>query len=628
MANNWAIAIGVNQYQFFQPLGCAQADAEAFKDFLVIEAGFLQQQCLLMTDTSPPLGDRLTYPTKENILLLLEDLAAACWQPQDRLWFFFSGYGINHNGQDYLMPIEGKSAQIEETGIELRTLMQSLQNAGLDTVVLLDINRAYATQANTLIGQEAIELAQELQIPTIISCQPEQFSHESTELGHGFFTAAVLEALRSGNGNTLEDLERYLSLRTPELCQHYWRPTQNPVTIIPSRKQGILPGSQTNHRITNTSAINSQEILAASLPSSSLHSHSHQLATNAIAWNGVGHGSQTSLYSSAEENSNSPPTNYSQAKQTATASTSIWKPLLWWGVSAIMVVGLLVVVFLRNQAGFRTVEISPTTTKTTNDDSETEILPVLPDSTGSTKIIKTLPSVPIPLQNNQVQSNQIKNNQVQNNQVAVLTFPTSELAKRKQALSDLEKMSLEANQASDLSLAIAKAKKIKPGDSRYEQAQTNIQIWNGMILDLAKNRAKQRKYAKAIAAAELIGQDQPNYLLAQAAIKQWRQQAKQYVANQTLLDAANGLIQPGQASTYNRAIEVAKKVSPGEPGSDQAGKFINKWSETILELAKRRASRGETKSAIGTAVLIPEGTSAYNKAQQAIQKWQNGKLQK
>ncbi|RAM53264.1 MAG: peptidase C14 [Hapalosiphonaceae cyanobacterium JJU2] len=613
MANNWAIAIGVNQYQFFQPLECAQADAESLKDFLVIEAGFLQQQCLLMTDTSPPLGDRSTYPTKENILLLLEDLAAACWQPQDRLWFFFSGYGINHHGQDYLMPIEGNSAQIEETGIELRTLMQSLQNAGLDTIVLLDINRAYATQANTLIGQEVIELAQDLQIPTIISCQPEQFSHESSELGHGFFTAAVLEALRSGNGNTLEDLERYLSLRTPELCQHYWRPTQNPITIIPSRKQGILPGSQTNHPVTNTSAINSQEILAASLPSPSLHSHSHQLVTNAIAWNGVGHNSQTSLHSSAEENSNSPAINYSQTKQTTTASTSIWKLLLWWGVSAIMVVGLLVVVFLRNQSGFRTVEISPTTTKTTNDDSETEILPVIPDTSRSTKIIKTLPTVPVP---------------VQNNQVAVFTSPTSELGKRKQALSDLEKMSLASNQASDLSLAIAKAKKIKPSDSRYQQAQTNIQIWNGMILDLAKNRAKQRKYAKAVAAAELISQDQPNYPLAQAAITQWRQQAKQYVANQTLLDAANRLIQPGQASTYNRAIEVAKKVSPGEPGSDQARKSINKWSETILELAKRRASRGETKSAIGTAVLIPEGTSAYNKAQQAIQKWQNGKLQK
>jgi hypothetical protein len=614
MANNWAIAIGVNQYQFFQPLGCAQADAEALKDFLVVEAGFLQQQCLLMTDTSPPLGDRSTYPTKENILLLLEDLAAACWQPQDRLWFFFSGYGINHNGQDYLMPIEANPAHIEETGIELRALMQNLQLARLDTLILLDINRAYASQANTLIGQEAIELAQELQIPTIISCQPEQFSHESTELGHGFFTAAVLEALRSGNGKTLDDLERYLSLRTPELCQHYWRPTQNPVTIIPSRQQGILPTSQTNHRIKNTTALSSKEILAAAVPTPSLHSNSHQLTAHTTTRNGVGEvggmEEEISNYSSL-----SPPatTNYSQAKQIATASTSIWKPLLWWGVSTMMVIGLLAVVFLRNQAGFRTVEISPAATKTATDDSDTEILPVLPEVARNNKIVKILPTVPPPLQNNQIKPP---------------TVPLSESAKRQQALSDLAKMSLQPNQASHLSLAIAKAKKIKPGTQSYEQAQTNIQIWSGMILDLAKNRAKQRKYATAVAAAELINQDQPNYPQAQAAIQQWRQQAKQYVANTTLLDAANGLIQPGQASTYNRAIEVAKKVSPGEPGSDQARKSINKWSEIILQLAMRRASRGETKAAIATASLVPEGTSAYNKAQQAIEKWQNRKPQK
>lgn len=80
MANYWAIAIGINQYQLFQPLSCAQADAEALEDFLVTEAGFLPKHCLLMTDTSPPIGDRSTYPTKENILLLLEDLAATSWQ--------------------------------------------------------------------------------------------------------------------------------------------------------------------------------------------------------------------------------------------------------------------------------------------------------------------------------------------------------------------------------------------------------------------------------------------------------------------------------------------------------------------------------------------------------------------
>lgn len=240
MANNWAIAIGINQYQFFQPLGCPQADAEALRDYLVTEGGFLPQQCLLMTDTSAPFGDRSTYPSKDNILRLVEDLAAACWQPQDKLWFFFSGYGVNYNGQDYLMPIAGDPERIQETGIDVRSLLQVIQITEVNALVLFDINRAFASQGNNYIGQETIELAQELQVSTILSCQPEQFSHESRQLGHGFFTAALIEALRSGNGKSLTNLESYLSVRTPELCHHYWRPTQNPVTIIAAGNPEII----------------------------------------------------------------------------------------------------------------------------------------------------------------------------------------------------------------------------------------------------------------------------------------------------------------------------------------------------------------------------------------------------
>ncbi|MCX7595097.1 MAG: caspase family protein [Fischerella sp.] len=596
MANNWAIAIGINQYQFFQPLVCAQADAEALKDFLVVEAGFLQQQCLLMTDTSPPLGDRSTYPTKENILLLLEDLAAACWQPQDRLWFFFSGYGVNHNGQDYLMPQEGNPERIEETGIELRALMQSLQIAGLDALLLLDINRAFASQANALVGQEAVELAQKLQIPTIVSCQPEQFSHESSELGHGFFTAAVLEALRSGNGNTLEDLERYLSLRTPELCQHYWRPTQNPVTVIPSREQEILPSS-----------ISIEDTAKIASPVPSLEPNAHRIVTDTMKWDTGGVKEVTPWTSAAT-------TNNLENKGVALANTSsFWKPLMLWGAGTTIVLGLFGVVYFRNQAGFKTtVEVFSTSSKSANDDAETEIIPVSPEVISRSSIANTtrntLPPLPPSLQKNQVTSP---------------TVLESQSIKRDQAISDLAKMSLRPNQASDLSIAIAKARNVKPGEPQYEQAQTNIQIWSKMILNLAQSRANQRKYAQAIAAAELVSPDQAIYSQAQRAIKQWRLQAKQYMANKTLLDAANALIQPRQASTYNRAIEVAKKVSPGEPGFEEAQKSIDEWSEIILKLAMRRASRGQFKAAIQTAALVPEGTSAYNKARQELQKWQS-----
>ncbi|BAZ53025.1 peptidase C14 caspase catalytic subunit p20 [Nostoc sp. NIES-4103] len=650
MANYWAIAIGINQYQFFQPLRCAQADAEALKDFLVKEAGFAPQRCLLMTDTSPPIGDRSTYPTKENILLLLEDLTAACWQPQDYLWLFFSGYGVNYDGKDYLMPVEGNPKLAQETGIEVRSLMQSLQLAELNVLLLFDINRASGSQADASAGQETLELAQELQLATIVSCQPDQFSRESSELGHGFFTAALLAALRSGKGNSLTDLESYLSILTPELCQHYWRPTQNPVTVTPSSQHDILPalGIQSNYEEVPSTIeptevepiIFPEETFAVALAAPSLEAKSSITSAKSpkLGMWGEAQTAKTTLSDTSasakspnltsgiknfQEQQFAAPTDlsttqyFNQPSQTAPvsqemgggrfvpnttqayvpplpenqANSALWKQFLLWGGGTMLVVTLISVVVLRNHAQLlRTKQISPASPN---------------NNVSNVRSISQTPPVITP-----------------KNQSTAQIGLSSESKKRNQAVLDLAKKSLKQTQASDLSKAISMARKILPGEPLYEQAQENIKIWSRMILDLAEGRAKQRQYNNAIAAAQLITKDQALYPKAQAAINQWRLEAKQYLANRTLLDAANALIKPGQASTYNRAIEVAKRVPQGQPGFDLAQKSINNWSEKILDIAKNRADQGDLTAAIETATLIPEVTAVYEDAQEAIQKWQ------
>ena len=613
MANYWAIAIGINQYQLFQPLSCAQADAEALEDFLVTEAGFLPKHCLVMTDTSPPIDDRSTYPTKENILLLLEDLAATSWQPEDYLWLFFSGYGVNYKGKDYLMPAEGNPELVQETGIELRSLMQSLQLADLNVLLLLDINRAFGTQADAPVGEETIELAQELQLATILSCQPEQFSHESSELGHGFFTAALLEALGSSNGSNLADLESYLSLIVPKLCHHHWRPIQNPATIIPSRRQVILPKLAMESDFQPEAMIYPEESFAVALAAPPLDDYSktsavrkevsvnssQQVKAQKVQESGGSLVSQPMAETSLGVNTRGrfiPNSSKGYVSRLPANQPSIpfWKQFILWGGGSLLVAGLIAVVFLRNQETFRIKQISSTSPNATVSDRQ---------------VVENLPSdrtPPVRL----------------NNQSSAQIASTSQSKKRNQAVLDLAKMSLRQTQASDLSMAIATARKIQLGEPLYEQAQENIKIWNQMILDLAKGRAKQRQYASAIAAARLITKDEAPYAKAQAAINLWRLEGKQYVSNKTLLDAANALIKPEQASTYNRAIEVAKKVPADQPGFDTAQKSINNWSEKILDLAKRRATEGERNAAIATAALVPEETGAYEDAQDAIQKWQ------
>ncbi|MEH2170934.1 MAG: caspase family protein [Nostoc sp.] len=616
MANYWAIAIGINQYQLFQPLSCAQADAEALEDFLVAEAGFLPKHCLVMTDTSPPIGDRSTYPTKENILLLLEDLAATSWQPEDYLWLFFSGYGVNYKGKDYLMPAEGNPELVQQTGIELRSLMQSLQLADLNVLLLLDINRAFGTQADAPVGEETIELAQELQLATILSCQPEQFSHESSELGHGFFTAALLEALRSGNGSNLADLESYLSLIVPKLCHHHWRPIQNPATIIPSRQQVILPKLAMESDFQPEPIIYPEESFAVALAAPPLDDSSKTSPDRGRQGEASVNSSLQVKGKKVQESGGSlvslpmPETSlgvntrgrfipnsskgYVSRLPANQPSIPFWKQFILWGGGSLLVAGLIAVVFLRNQETFRIKQISSKSPNATVSDRQ---------------VVENLPSDRTPPAR-------------LNNQSSAQITSSYQSKKRNQAVLDLAKMSLRQTQANDLSMAIATARKIQPGEPLYEQAQENIKIWSQMILDLAEGRAKQRQYASAIAAARLITKDEAPYAKAQAAINLWRLEGKQYVSNKTLLDAANALIKSEQASTYNRAIEVAKKVPSGQPGFDTAQKSINNWSEKILDLAKRRATEGERNAAIATAALVPEETGAYEDAQDAIQKWQ------
>jgi len=609
MANNWAIAIGINQYQFFQPLSCAQGDAEAVRDFLVTQGGFLPQQCLLMTETSPPFGERSTYPTKENIFLLFEDLAAACWQPQDRLWFFFSGYGVNHKGQDYLMPVEGDPNRIEETGIEVRALMQSLQVAALDALLLLDINRAFGTHADARVGKETIELAKELQIPIILSCQPDEFSHESSELGHGFFTAALLEALRYGNRTNLANLEKYLSVRTPELCQHYWRPTQTPITIFGSKPQVISPQleEKSEPRVKELAEVAPNNTVSSPQLPSSPSPHLPSSPSPHLPSSPAPHLPSSPAPQLPISSAPSSPHPHKRS-----SNNQFLPHLLLGSIATILLLCLIVVVLFRDRPLFKLAEILPASSKAASNNTKLVKASPKPSSTPS----------PIVLTQPEIQSTSQVTSFSQTQPSPQATPSADESKQRNQALLELAKMSLSPTQASDLRQAINTARKIQPGEPQYAQAQDNIKIWSRMIFDLAQDRAKQKLYAGAISAAQLVPKDQLVYAKAQTSVQQWRLEAKQYVSNTTLIDAAVGLIRSGQASSYNRAIEVAKKVPQGEPGFDVAQKSIDSWSENILQLAKTRSARREFKAAIATAALVPEGTAAYKEAQNAIAQWE------
>jgi uncharacterized caspase-like protein len=181
MAQHACISIGIDRYQFLQPLSFASADARAMENFFVEEAGWSPAKCLLMTDNSTPINGVSTYPNRQNIEKCLNNWCWETLQPGDFLWFFFSGYGINVQGEEYLMPLDGDPQSIKQTGVSLSKLYRQFSAPGIDVMMFLDVNRSQGGGSGQGFGDVAAQLSQEFNIPTFLSCQSSEFSHEALQ---------------------------------------------------------------------------------------------------------------------------------------------------------------------------------------------------------------------------------------------------------------------------------------------------------------------------------------------------------------------------------------------------------------------------------------------------------------
>ncbi len=233
MAKNWAIVVGINQYRFLQPLRYAKRDAETMQVFLSQTAGF--DRIFLFTDDSPELGGKTTEPFRNNLLRVLRQIFEKPFMTDgDNFWFFFSGHGMRHQEQDYLMPLDGDPEDVEHTGISTHLIANYLRSCGADNaVMILDACRSEGKKSGEGIGRQTEAEARQTGVISIFSCSPEQYSYEIEAIGQGAFTSALLEGLGiRGRCATVERLNQYLANRVPELVQqHLGRARQIPYTI-------------------------------------------------------------------------------------------------------------------------------------------------------------------------------------------------------------------------------------------------------------------------------------------------------------------------------------------------------------------------------------------------------------
>ncbi len=607
----WAVLVGLDAYQSFQPLNCARQDVQALHRFLVSEAGFPSNQCLLFTELSPFLAGRSTYPSRENLSNWLEFLAQNYFQPDDQVWIFLNGYGVCHRGQDYFVPIDGNPAEIEATCIAIAPLLSRLKSAlpHGQPLLLLDISRSQGTISQETVGIQAAQVAHQLGIPTILSCQPGQFSREISSLGHGLFTASLLEGLRYQQGATLSTLSHYLSDRLPELSEHYWQPTQHPVTICPPHlvHQPLLSltapswnGSTINGNIPQSEAqihsavktLNPTETFTlptANLPTANAAPQAYSANQHERVSQSSSSTDQTTPFPTGQSHSGhnagaTPVSNpFTQVESLENsyrgnpASTTtipmpalgsvepepieeegiLWRPFLLWG--GLISVGLLSAVLWRN---WSVMLATPA--------SQQAAIPAIVASPVPSPIISPAPAISAPMP-------------VAQPPVALSPLPSPETLKPETLKPEtMQSVSMNAGTASAVNAGSAGAVSTPPS---APTAAENLP--DQSALNFNPSTPPQRASA-----------------------------------GEEILQSARIRVRGDQATPYKDAIQQARKIQPDDRVYQQAQADIADWSRTIYTIAQERALRQQLDIAVMAADLVSlDDMKLRPQADAAIAQW-------
>jgi uncharacterized caspase-like protein len=243
MGQNYAIVIGINQYDNLGRLKYAKSDAQAMQRWFC-ESGF--EEVYYFAEDAPPISAPtgkpfLAEPSLGKIKNFLDRrFGSAFLQPSDNLWFFFAGHGKRHGEQDYLMLADSNPRQVADTALEIDALSAKFRSSGAGNVILfLDACRNDG-------GRDGLGIGTQLHpgVITFYACSPGEESFEIDEIASGAFTHALLKGLQvhgEGNCATVERLHNYLKAKVPLLAQTYKSNQQTPsLRLDPETKLDVI----------------------------------------------------------------------------------------------------------------------------------------------------------------------------------------------------------------------------------------------------------------------------------------------------------------------------------------------------------------------------------------------------
>ena len=656
MANYWAITIGINQYRHLQPLMHAQNDALFMHRFFTETAGIPAENCVLLSDLATSVGHQVVYPDKPALSEWVQTITQQA-NADDVLWVFFSGYGVQLDGDDYLMPIDGDPGKIKETGLAAADLVETLAQLPTDkTVLVLDINRSQGSFSGQAIGRQVMSLAESNGVPLFLSCQPEQYSHETFGVRHGLFTAALLEGLQQ-KCQTLAEISEYVSQRLPELCEHHWRPIQNPVSLIKDdqRMNAVIPESRLVADVvsqevapseTAEAAVGSSDVGAGDVSAGG--SSSGGATSTVLAGSGgtLLATAGASRHSGSNVNGSNPDTNGSTlnpddkrsdanesalavVKPSAIVSTSKDAPgsavsgakLRNWGLAAL---ALLMIGVLLKQPFVRTAWVGLTDRIATlanrpdsEDNTDVADTPVdgSPDEEPVAAVAPGAETSPAESDSTDLESADAGTSEPESDDTIASDTDadsTSEAAEDASAEAEIAETEDETATATETTPNVAAE---TTDDATSPQTKA--------LLAEANAALEQRQYSEALIILQQVPKDERDSAFA-AVLSEARAgaaEAQQY--NASLLTDARTSIQPTQASQFSDAIAKARRIQPGEPYYEEAQRDIRSWSQIILDIAEGRATSGNLDGAIAAANVMPYDNSEFRqKAQDRIVFWQ------
>ncbi len=634
MVNYWVISIGINQYRHLQPLMHAQNDARFVHRFFTEEAGIPADHCVLLSDLATSVGEQVVYPDKPAIAAWVQTITHQV-KADDILWFFFSGYGAqvkDQGGQadgqsrDYLLPIDGDPGKIESTGIAVADLIDTLADLPTDKALLiLDINRSQGALAGQTIGTQVIDLAQKRQVATLLSCQPEQYSHETLGVRQGLFTAALLEALQQ-ESKTAGQISDYINQRLPELCEHHWRPIQNPVSIFSDQQQAaeVVPevshallanesttdlsdrsGDRSGDRSSDRALVGAEKALSTgSVATAAAIASPATATTTGTTTTGtttiepplivqppyIEKTDSTETYRSRESDE----IEDAAADDSVNASAISGAKLRNWGLFALAI--LMGLVLLKQP--FVKAAWDRLTEKTATASKQSAIEdPASPASKATPADDAVDAATADPASGSSASEDPA----------------TTAAAPSAQALN--AETNTAGQKPAPPPAAQPEAKSPTAPESEKASAQT--------LITQAKAALQQNQYSEALITLQQVPRSQRNGEFSTVLTQARAGAAKAEQTNASVLTEARTSIQPIQASQFTEAIAKAQLIQPGEPYYEEAQQDIRGWSQVILDIAEGRATSGNLDDAIAAASVMPYANAEYRqKAKDRIAFWQ------